>query len=100
MILRKSQKSRSRVGEKAKMKKGWGDGAPTGEAKIALSCRRELNFQEIAKKTDFLEKTEIALSCRREGQNCGKMRFCNSPGEAKMESREAQGSHGEEPVGH
>ena len=50
------------------MKEGWGDGTPTGEAKSALSYRRELNFEEIAKKHDFLKKTEIALSCRREGR--------------------------------
>ena len=57
MIFRKSQKSRSRAGEKAKMEKGWGDGAPPGEAKIALSCRRELNFEDIAKQQDFLNYT-------------------------------------------
>ena len=64
MIFGKSQKSRSRVGEKAKMEEAWEDRAPPGETKIALSCRRELNFEEIAKKHDFLKKMEIALSCR------------------------------------
>ena len=51
------------------MEKGRGDGAPPGEAKIALSRRRELNFEDITKQHDFWEKSEIALSCRREGQN-------------------------------
>ena len=82
------------------MKEGWGDGTPTGEAKSALSYRRELNFEEITKKHDFLKKRTIGLSCRREGRIWRKKRFCNSPGEAKMEPREAQVSHGEEPVGH
>ena len=50
------------------MKEGWGDGTPTGEAKRALSYWRELNFEEITKKQDFLNKKKIALSYRREGR--------------------------------
>ena len=66
MFFGKSQKSCSRAGEKAKLEKGWGYGASTGEAKIALSCRRELNFEDIAKKHHCLKKIEIELSFSRE----------------------------------
>ena len=44
------------------MKEGWGDGTPTGEAKSALSYRRELNFEEITKKHDFLKKKQTLRS--------------------------------------
>ena len=40
------------------MKEGWGDGTPTGEAKSALSYGRELNFEKITKKHDFLKQKQ------------------------------------------
>ena len=61
-------KSSSHASEKARIEKQCGEGAPPGEAKIALSCRRELDFQDTAKQQEFLRKLEIAVSWGRECQ--------------------------------
>ena len=66
----------------AQMAPRW---TPPGEAKMELSCKRELNFAKCTKKLAHVASAKITLSCGRERKNAQTASDENPPGKAKME---------------